>query len=413
MIAVWQRLREPAMQLAASALVLTLAACGTAGSPSRATPSQSPAAAPGDVGAASPDASQATSTEPSIAASHVVPAPGTYDGTHAGPDLLVHSQLPLTPDQVARITALKAVAATEQFSLAQVAVQDRTLTVAAVDPDTYRRFTPAVTAATAQVWDRVANGELAVEQRLGERLQDASGSLVLGNDAAAAVVHIGAYAPQVPQVDAILNTTYAPSLGMPIGNALLVNTGTAAPQSVRPLIEKIVGAGTSVQILGPDLDIGVHQTAVLSGGSVAAAVGSFSYQVLGGGHIAPDPAWVKANIRTEIMPILGPVTCHRVVMPQLRAALAEVQARGLADRIHPGEYAGCYYPRFIAHTHELSLHAFGIALDLNVPGNQRGTRGEMDRTVVAIFKKWGFTWGGDWKWTDPMHFEMNRLVTPR
>jgi hypothetical protein len=48
-----------------------------------------------------------------------------------------------------------------------------------------------------------------------------------------------------------------------------------------------------------------------------------------------------------------------------------------------------------------------------VPGNQRGTAGEMDRSVVAIFKKWGFAWGGDWHYTDPMHFEMNALVNPR
>ena len=32
----------------------------------------------------------------------------------------------------------------------------------------------------------------------------------------------------------------------------------------------------------------------------------------------------------------------------------------------------------------------------------------MDRDVVAIFKKWGFAWGGDWNYTDPMHFELSR-----
>ncbi|MEZ5093443.1 M15 family metallopeptidase [Nocardioides sp.] len=48
-----------------------------------------------------------------------------------------------------------------------------------------------------------------------------------------------------------------------------------------------------------------------------------------------------------------------------------------------------------------------------MPGNLRGTRGEIDRDVVRIFKKWGFTWGGDWAWTDPMHFEMNAVVQPR
>jgi hypothetical protein len=121
---------------------------------------------------------------------------------------------------------------------------------------------------------------------------------------------------------------------------------------------------------------------------------------------------VAANIRTERVPILGAVTCHRVVLPQLRAALTEVVSRGLAAAIHPEEYAGCYYPRYIAGTTQLSLHSFGIALDLNVPGNRRGTVGEMDRTVVEIFKRWGFAWGGDWAYTDPMHFEMNALVTP-
>ena len=116
---------------------------------------------------------------------------------------------------------------------------------------------------------------------------------------------------------------------------------------------------------------------------------------------------------TEPVPILGNVTCNKLIFPQLRAALEDVITQGLADKIHPGEYAGCYYPRFIAGTTTLSNHAFGLALDLNVPGNQRGTAGEIDRGVVAIFKHWGFTWGGDWSYTDPMHFEMAQLVEPR
>ena len=110
-----------------------------------------------------------------------------------------------------------------------------------------------------------------------------------------------------------------------------------------------------------------------------------------------------------MVPILGTVTCHQALIPQLRAALQEVQQRGLADEIHPGEYAGCYYPRFIAGTTTLSNHSFGLALDLNVPGNLRGTVGEMDRGVVAIFKRWGFAWGGDWSYTDPMHFELSEV----
>ncbi len=156
-------------------------------------------------------------------------------------------------------------------------------------------------------------------------------------------------------------------------------------------------------------------TPLVTGGSVAAAVGTFSYRWFGDGTVQPDPDWVAANIRTETVPILGSVTGHRVMLPQLRGALQEVVSRGLAGEIHPEEFGGCYVPRFIAHdpSKGLSLHTWGIAVDLNVPGNQRGVAGDIDRDVVAIFKKWGFAWGGDWNYTDPMHFELAQIVEPR
>jgi hypothetical protein len=149
-----------------------------------------------------------------------------------------------------------------------------------------------------------------------------------------------------------------------------------------------------------------------TGGSVATAVGTFSYRWFRDGTVVPDPDWVAANIRYGTVPILGTVRCHKVMIPQLRGALREVVARGLESQIHPGEYGGCYVPRFIGRdpAKGLSLHSWGIALDLNVPGNQRGVPGEINREVVAIFKEWGFAWGGDWDWTDPMHFELAELV---
>ena len=153
------------------------------------------------------------------------------------------------------------------------------------------------------------------------------------------------------------------------------------------------------------------QTAFLVG-SAADAVGSYSYTVLGGGRIAPQQAWVNAHISTETMPIVGSMTCNTQMFPQLRAALEEIAAQGLSSAIHPAQYGGCFVPRFIAGTTTLSNHAFGLAFDLNVPENQRGTVGQMNRQVVAIFQKWGFTWGGTWHYTDPMHFELNRIVRP-
>ena len=179
-------------------------------------------------------------------------------------------------------------------------------------------------------------------------------------------------------------------------NALVVSTGQRAPLSLRKPIERIAGDRASVQALDAvaryGLDTSVQQTAFLVG-SVADAVGTFNYTVLGGGRVAPDASWVRAHITTQQVPILGSVTCNRVIFPQLTAALNEIIERGLADKIHPSEYAGCYYPRFIAGTTSLSNHSFGLALDLNTPGNQRGTVGEMDRGVVDDLQEVGLRLG--------------------
>ena len=144
---------------------------------------------------------------------------------------------------------------------------------------------------------------------------------------------------------------------------------------------------------------------------MAQAVGDFTYTATGGLDIAPAPSWVASHIVTENVPILGPVTCNKALFPQLRAALSEVVAQGLASTIHT--YDGCYNPRFIPGTHVISNHAFGLAIDINASENERGTVGQMSRAVVQIFQRWGFTWGGDWHYTDPMHFEMNRIVAPK
>ena len=126
----------------------------------------------------------------------------------------------------------------------------------------------------------------------------------------------------------------------------------------------------------------------------------------------PDPRWIAQYIRTEQVPILGAVRCNKAMLPQLRAALQDVVKLGLASKIIPSQYGGCYVPRYIGHdpSQGLSFHTWGTAIDLNVPGNQRGTAGTIDRRVVQIFERWGFRWGGTWRYTDPKHFEMAQEV---
>ena len=364
--------------------------------------------------------------------------PGTGTGTKATPvrtdvsidpppkltapllisDILIYSQNSLEPATIEKIKAIKGIGAVEVISMGSFFVAEQEVTYAAVDPATFRRFTPQGTAQTQAVWNRVAGGEIAVDPPIAKRLEQKDGYMRLGNESDADRVHIGAYAQildptRAKRIDAVVNYKWVEPLGMRKDNALIIGMGAPSPQSVMKELKKLVGNKASVQILGPNFDIGVTQTAFLTGGNVAAAVGSFSYTANRDGTVNPDPQWVASRIRTEEMPIIGRVTGNVVMLPQLRAALSEVVTSGLTKAIYT--YDGCYVPRFIAHdpSRGLSFHTYGTAIDLNARDNYRGIAGKMDRRVVAIFKKWGFAWGGDWNYTDPMHFELARLVSAK
>jgi hypothetical protein len=390
---------------AAVAVLVLCAACS--GDARSADPKPSSSAEPGAPG---------TSAAPTIEESHSVPPPGPRQpGILAPADILIVGANALDPATVAAVEKLDHVTAM-QFSLAEPIIENEALTVAAVDPGAYRSFTPPKYANFQDAWDRVAGGELALKERLkGKLTTDENDYLRLGGASDAPSVHIGAYVQQQPLIDAVVNPTWVQTLGMTADNALLVRTGSRAPAEVGKKLEKLFGDSASVTLVDKATRIGLQpgarQIAVVTG-TVVDAVGVYRYTVLGGGHIAPDPAWVREHITTEVVPLLGAVTCNKVVFPQLKEVLREIHDRGLDDKIHPEQFAGCYYPRFIAGSSTLSNHAFGLALDINAVENQRGTVGLIDRGVVSIFQEWGFTWGGDWGYTDPMHFELNSIRTP-
>ena len=391
-------------------LAVVLAGCSTRHESIRRASQQSDGGGSADASASPRGDDASASTSPG--ASYAVADPGRFKPPLLTADVLVTSSRKI-PDSVRRnVDRVKGVRTSMPMSFAALSVNGRTLSLAAADPARFRHFTAFASARSDAVWRRVADGEVAVSPDLPRKLESPKGYLRLGSAKDAPPVHIGAYAPLVKQVDAVVNYKRAEQLGMPRNNALLVSTGTLTPSKVVGKLKKALGPDYSLQTLALEFNVGVQQTAVLTGASVSSAVGTFNYTPHADGTVTPDPRWVGSYIRRETMPIIGPVTGNKGMLPQLRAALDEVVQKGLAAKIHPGEYGGCYVPRYIANdpSKGLSLHSWGMAVDLNVPGNQRGTVGQMDRRVVAIFKKWGFAWGGDWNYTDPMHFEMDRVV---
>ena len=167
------------------ALLSALAGCGDAAGEdgSRDTPTSPVATTTTTSASASATGSASGDTfvlDPAMA----VDPPGRLRDRQRPADLLVFSQEPLGADVVRRIRRLDRVEAVEELSLAQVTIENRAINVAAVDPATYRRFTPRASAELQEAWERVAAGELAIDPRLGRRLADEDGLRADGRAAA-------------------------------------------------------------------------------------------------------------------------------------------------------------------------------------------------------------------------------------
>lgn len=126
------------------------------------------------------------------------------------------------------------------------------------------------------------------------------------------------------------------------------------------------------------------------------------------GYLLIDPAWERTHIATERVPLLGRVTCHVAILPQLRGAMRELLALGLEHTVR--SFSGCYARRFANRdpSQAISHHTWGVAIDLNVPQNPYGAPPNQDPGLVAVMERWGFIWGGTFALPDGMHFEYHR-----
>jgi D-alanyl-D-alanine carboxypeptidase len=182
-----------------------------------------------------------------------------------------------------------------------------------------------------------------------------------------------------------------------------------ASRRVEAGLRRLVPPGLRVRVRAPgETPVFRHGDAVLAQVRLKELFGEFAAEPHPDGSLRIDPQWVRENIRDARVPILGgAVRCHRTVIPLLRGALRELARRGLGDLIDPGDYGGCWSPRFANFDPGagLSHHAWGVAVDFNVSGNPLGAEPTLDRRVVEVFERWGFQWGGRFLVPDGMHFE--------
>jgi D-alanyl-D-alanine carboxypeptidase len=283
------------------------------------------------------------------------------------------------------------------------------LEVAAVDPVSYASFVspaerPAVRGLTG---GGAILGESGAEIRdigTGGRLR--FGGRTLRVEAVLADELVGAH-------EAVVSKEVGRGLGIVRERYLLIlpRPGVAHRQVERALY-RISPAGIPLRVRAPgETPVFRHGDAALPMVRYKEVFGEFAAKPAAGGFIEPDPRWVNENIQRRVLPVLGQVHCHRLVIPLLREVLSDLVRRGLGDLIR--EYAGCYSPRFNNRdpSTTLSHHSWGAAVDINVSTNRLGAEPTMDPRVVDTFERWGFTWGGRWLVPDGMHFEFQRYPT--
>jgi len=224
---------------------------------------------------------------------------------------------------------------------------------------------------------------------------------------------VGAVVPDlfVDEGDITMSDVSARVLGkMSITTVMM--TGMASLSVVtRALLAQGIGKSSTYRVRyswdtpNPDAPIGTAITKSL--------LGEFSYRPTTGTGIQISSTWLNKNIvwNKRYSNVDLRHNCHKIVVTAIQGALNEISKAGLSrfiDLANSNRYGGCFVARYNTRGGVFSSptrHAWGMAFDINTVTDAQGSVPQMNCSVVRIFRKWGFAWGGNFPWADGMHFE--------
>lgn len=147
---------------------------------------------------------------------------------------------------------------------------------------------------------------------------------------------------------------------------------------------------------------------------IIATFGDMFSAIRDDGHL--ESGWEHEHMATARIPFAVPLSwdrsrqvkgiyCHVLLAPVVSELFTHIEKQGLKGLITT--FGGCFNYRPKRQSSKLSTHCWGIAIDLNPETNRQGNYGDMHPELVALFREYGFTWGGDWAGNskDPMHFQ--------
>lgn len=101
------------------------------------------------------------------------------------------------------------------------------------------------------------------------------------------------------------------------------------------------------------------------------------------------------------------IYCNKALVEPIKQAFKNLIERGHVNELKTWD--GCFNIRKKRGLSSMSLHSWGLAVDVNAFENGLGQWPKLSQNFVACFTDAGFEWGGTWKRKDGMHFQLKSL----
>lgn len=109
----------------------------------------------------------------------------------------------------------------------------------------------------------------------------------------------------------------------------------------------------------------------------------------------------------EIGVIPKRIYCNKGLVEPLTQAFKNLIDTGCVDELKTWD--GCFNIRKKRGLNSMSLHSWGIAIDMNAFENGLNQDSKWSTEFVKCFTDAGFDWGGLWSRKDPMHYQLAKI----
>lgn len=165
-------------------------------------------------------------------------------------DLLVVAPATLPASTMPAIRKLPGVAAANLLDAARIRVNGGYVGTLGVHPSTFREFAAKPTAKSTVLWQNVAAGGIAVSYLMGHQEKIPLGGTVRAEGARTEELPVGGFGTVgIGGVDAVVSDSVARSLGMPVGNAIVISAPHARLATLMRKIARVVPKAASVASL--------------------------------------------------------------------------------------------------------------------------------------------------------------------